>query len=234
MPTPSRVFASLVSAALALPLGACGTRYLPPPRAPERVAPAAVAEAPPLREGEGQVTLDVADGPSRAELVTERTQVVAGSVGWSTRSRYPAMPMGTQLTTRPLCVTPCAVNLPLGQHEISFTSMDDPARRTGTGFINVTPHPSVVRHALGFQDTHLGGIIGSALTGAFSVSALLTGTVLVAINDDSRSETSGLMAPGIAVLGVGAALLATSIILGVHSRPESQNGSTVQWTPATP
>ena len=130
-----RVVASASLVTFALALGGCSTRYLPPPRAPARVAPTGVMEPPPPRDGEGQITLDVVGGPARADLVTERTQVLAGTTAWSSRGRATVVPAGVQITTRPLCVTPCAVNLPLGQHELSFTSLDDSSRRSSTGFV---------------------------------------------------------------------------------------------------
>jgi hypothetical protein len=214
-----------------LALQACSTRYLPPPRAPERAAVVAAA-APPLREGDGQVTLDVVGGPARADLVTERLQGLGGTTAWSTRGRMVVTPGGVQLTTRPLCITPCAVNLPLGQHEILFSAPDDPVARSSTGFVNVTPHPSIVRHALGRQETHLGGLLGALLLDGLGFAAMAAGAVLLAFSGVSdHGAVRDYDVAGYTTLGVGAAMLTSGIVLGHASRPESQPGATTQWTP---
>ncbi|TAK23845.1 MAG: hypothetical protein EPO40_25130 [Myxococcaceae bacterium] len=222
----------VTSVTLALALGACSTRYLPAPRAPERVAPTGVVEASAPREGEGQITLDVVGGPARIDLVTERTQPASGTQVWAVRGRASFTAPGPQITTRPLCVSPCVANLPFGQHELSFTSTDDSSRRSSTGFVTVTPHPAVVRHAMGYQETHAGGVVTAVLLSAFGVAATLAGTALVAI--DSQPQAHGLGVAGFTTLGVGAALVTSGIIVGVNSRPDSQPGTTVQWVPSPP
>jgi hypothetical protein len=220
-----------IVALVSLSLHACTTRYLPAPRAPDRAAVSVAVEAPPLREGEGQLTLDVVDGPARVELVTERVQSAAGAVGWSSRGRAALAPASAQVVTRPLCVTPCAVNLPLGQHEIYFAALDDASHRSSTGFVNVTPHPSVARHALGAQETHVAGIVGSLLLGGLGVAATLAGTAIVTIDGASASGPRGLDVAGFTTLGAGVAMLGGSIAWGLASRPESQPGATTWWTP---
>ena len=212
-------------------LHACGTRYLPPPRAPQRVAPAVGTEVPPVREGEGQITLDVEGGPARADLVTGRTQILTSAQGWGGRGRYTTPQLATQLATRPLCVTPCTVNLPLGPHEIAFAPVDEGSDRGGTGYVNVGSRPSVVRHAMGFNETHVGGLIGAIMLVALGTSAVVSGAVLEAFEGSAREHGSDFAVAGGVTLGIGAAMVGLGSFLGWRYRPTYQPGSTTQWTP---
>ena len=214
-----------------LSVQACSVRSLPPPRAPERVVPTATNESPPLHEGEGQLTLDAVDGPAHADLVTGRTAVLNYAQSWGVRHRGSTPVLATQLSTRPLCVTPCTVNLPLGPHEISFTSVDEASPRSGTAYINVGSHPSIVRHAMGFQETHVGGIVGALLLVGFGISGIAAGGALMGIHAADSAHANDLGVVGGATLGIGGALTLGGILLGLYSRPESQPGTTVQWTP---
>ena len=55
---------------------------------------------------------------------------------------------------------------------------------------------------------------------------LLTG---LAAADSAHANDLGVV--GGATLGIGGALTLGGILLGLYSRPESQPGTTVQWTP---
>lgn len=209
----------------------CATRYLPPPAAPERVAPQAVAEAPPAHEGEGTVTLDVAGERARVERVTSRTQYVNPGAGMTFGRRGSALTPTMQYTLQPLCETPCAVNLPLGPNELLFSSLDPSSSRSSAAFVQVSPRPSVVRHALGSQTSHVGGIIGAILMGGFGAAGVMAGGALLLVDQSSERHTDGLGTAGAITLGVGAALAAGAVALGLLSRPEEQPGATTQWSP---
>jgi hypothetical protein len=211
-------------------LGACSTRYLPPPAIPERVAPRADYPAPPLRQGEGQVTFDVVGERARVERITSRIQNVNLSAGMTLGRRgVNTLSPTTQYTLAPLCETPCTVNLPLGPHEILFSSTDPSSSRASTVFVQSETTPTIVRHALGVQTTDLGGLIGSIVMGGFSLGALLTGGALLLVHAPSNPSTDGFDTAGFITLGVGAALATGAVLLGLSSRPTQQPGATVQW-----
>lgn len=215
----------------ALALEACATRYLPPPAAPARVAPQGVMAAPPLHEGEGTVTFDSEGERARVERVTSRAQFVNLSAGLSLGRRSSNMVPTTQYTLAPLCETPCAVNLPLGSSEVLFSSLDPSSNRSSTAFVQVSSQPTVVRHAMGMQSTSVWGLVGSILMGGFSGAALLTGGALLLLSDSRDARSSGLDTAGLITVGVGAALAAGAVALGLASRPEQQPGATTQWAP---
>lgn len=215
----------------ALALQACATRYLPPPAAPARVAPQGVLAAPPAHEGEGTVTFDSEGERARVERVTSRAQFVNLAAGMSLGRRSSNLTPTTQYTLAPLCETPCAVNLPLGSSEVLFSSLDPSSNRSSTAFVQVTSQPTVVRHTMGMQSTSVWGVVGSILLGGFSAAALMTGGALLLVSDSSNPRTSGLDTAGYITLGIGGALAAGAVALGLSSRPEQQPGATTQWAP---
>ena len=208
----------------------CSTRYLRPPPAPERVFLSLPDPPRPPAEDEGTVSIDVTDGPSRVELITQRTEMLSPG-GWSTRGRqWQAAQPVAGLQTRPLCLSPCTVNLPRGDHELLLTHADPAEGMTSSAFVRVGPRPSVFRHTLGRQETSVGGLVGALLLGSFGISALLTGGVLMLIGNDETSGTDLRPAGGI-TLGIGAAMSLGAWLLGEASRPTVRPGATTQWTP---
>lgn len=214
----------------ALFLNGCTARQIPPPRMPQRVMPAAVADAPPAGAGEGRVVLDVAGVPARVDEVVQRSEFAGVPQGMTVRAGGNYMVGGRQRLTRPLCLTPCAVNLTLGYHELLFSALDDDTH-SSTGFVTAAAAPSVVRHALGRETTSFGGIIGAILMGGLGFAGTLAGGALVGIGDDESRGRTGLATAGWVTLGVGLALGAGAVALGFASRPTIQPGRTLQWTP---
>src|SRR5687768_16239171 len=106
-------FSRVVAAALCLTsTAACITRVAPPPT-PGRRAPSASLPSAPPAAGYGRIVIETEDGPATAELVTGRAVGVAyGSGGTAVASH---------IATRRLCTTPCAIDLPYGEHEVILT-----------------------------------------------------------------------------------------------------------------
>lgn len=210
----------------------CATRYLPPPAAPSRVVPLVESRPPPPREGEGRVTLDTPDGPARAELITQRTQIAGARGGaFVGHHGHAAYVPSTQYTLRPLCETPCAVNLPLGTHEILFTSVNPSSDRSSTTYLNVGVAPSIVRHAIGRQVSSVGALVGGIVMTSVGVVLSLVGGVLLAAPDNRDSRVVDTSVAGWASLGVGLGLAASGVVLGQLGRPVEQPGATTHWTP---
>lgn len=215
--------------ALAACMG-CLPRFAPPPRAPERQAVVAEPPRAPTAD-EGTVAIDVTDGRARVELVTGRTQpdpnntlVMSGyGRGWQVGVQQP------NLTLRGLCLTPCAVNLPRGDHELHFEDLDPSSQRVSTAMVRVGERPSMLRHTLGAQRSDPGGMIGGLLLGGFGIVLMGAGAMLLGfgVSDDGTDLRVG----GGVTLGVGAALTLVGTVLGVRARPEIQPGATTQWTP---
>ena len=209
-------------------LTSCTVRNLRPPAAPQRVGEALDPPRAPTAE-EGTVTLE-ADTPSRVELVTQRQQVDPSMNPWGTQQQgWSTGPLVGQLTVRPLCQTPCAVNLPRGHHELLFSDLDLSTGRTSVASVRVGERPAVARHALGRQTHSIGGIIGALVLGGLGLSGAALGGMLMAFGTDEAG--TDLRPAGGAVLGVGVAMGIGAWVLGELSRPTTQPGATTQWTP---
>ncbi|TAK32678.1 MAG: hypothetical protein EPO40_01870 [Myxococcaceae bacterium] len=228
--TSGHTFSILLFASLSM---GCATRYLPPPRQPARVAPRVENEPVALREGEGRVTLDTPDGPASAELITQRTQIAGAQGGtYVGHHGHAAFVPSTQYTLRPLCQTPCAVNLPVGAHQILFTSVDPSSGRSSAAYVNVGATPSIARHAMGRQSTSVGALVGGILMAGLGAALSLVGGVVLALPDSASPRTAGSDIAGWTTLGIGLGLGVGGIVLGLAGRPTDQPGSTTQWVPS--
>jgi len=214
-----------IGAMVAVILTASCGRTLPPPAAPEHVAPTNFISVPPL-SGMGQVVLDSPDGPANVVEVLSRSTASAYAPNGATA-------FASAETTRAVCTTPCEVNLPYGSHELRFTLLTDVFRES-TANIVAGERPTVARHAVGrreetstayfFAMTGLGVGGLAVLYGApFSLVPSLYPT------DGNGNPTSSPSSLALAGLIGGAALAVVSIVVMLISQPESQNGSTSQW-----
>jgi len=198
----------------------CGTEHLPPPSPPPRVVPADVdfpAEPPP--NGAGRVVID-ANG-ERAKVVEITGSATAAAGGYR----------ATIIGLRPLCTTPCVVDLPYGSHPLVLRSTTDETRMSELE-LDVGPRAKIVRHQLGERKS--GGaanIVGSSVLALGAITAL-TGALLWGVGElASRPEQpSGLVGPGQIVTGIGAAGILLSIPLLIIGRPSERPGATTEWT----
>lgn len=222
---------------LVVTLGTTGcVATFPPPAVPERVAPdTSIAPADPPSPTQGRVFLDVVDGPAKVSDVTEITTRSSVAHG---KSAY-VMPALEEKKLRPLCITPCAVDLAQGWHSIVFESVKDETA-TSTADVTVSARPIAVRHALGREKPANGGYLAGLMMVLPGAGLMLMGTVATAIGAtakdpgvDATGKTKGdariFLPVGLVVLSVGAALGIGGTILVLNNRPERQAGSTAQW-----
>jgi hypothetical protein len=212
-----------VAALLAALATAC-TYTVPPPQTPTRAAVrlASPPTAPPA-PGLGRVLVDTVDGPARVDRVNERTALVGVN---------PLSPdSGGGVQAAPLCVTPCAIDLPYGWHELRFVLADPVARRARFGTdeeldrldrherlraatavpVLVGETPSALRVALGSRSDpyarRWAGLavlsLGTAFA-AFGVAPLaLGGPIGIAVG-------GAMLGTGLSAMLIGAALLVFS------------------------
>lgn len=186
----------------------CGVRYLPPPAVPQRVVPEVELQPEAPAEGEGRIVLDTVGEPARVGL---------------TRSGY---------FRGALCITPCALNLPLGPHELTFVSRADP-RRASTGVVAVGARPSVYQHALGERNDHTTARSVAVIAWSLSLLGLLTGGLLWGLFEAaSDGEERGVATAGRTMVYGGAALAGVGAVFTILGRPVVQEGSGVQWVPS--
>lgn len=217
-------------ALLCAALSACTPRNIPPPAAPPRADVRETPPRPPTAD-EGTVTLDVTAGRARAELVVERQQAdPAGGVWMNGYGRtWNLGVVSPGMTLRSLCQTPCAVNLPRGDHSVLFSDLDPSSGRTSLAMVRVGEQPSIARHAMGRQTHDVGALLGGVIMAGVGAVAMFGGGILLGFGQSSDGED--LRPAGGIVLGVGTVLAVVGTILGFQGRPTVQPGSTTQWTP---
>ena len=130
-----------------LGLASC-IKTLPPPQPPSKEFAKMSGAAPRLAPGSGRVYLDVTEGPA----------AVAKAAATATTA------------PQTLCLTPCFVDLPYGQHSLTLTLQGN-AAYTETFVVNVTEEPTAERRSLAMRPT----INGKWL--AFGSGAVVTGII---------------------------------------------------------
>ena len=202
-------------------------REVPPPAAPPRELPKAVANVPPEVEGQGRVVVDVTNGPARVdEVVAQAASATSQGV------------VAYGEITRNVCLTtPCAVNLDYGQHNFRFVSTTDD-QHYSEAVVDAGRGDTIFRHTMGEHTSGgavhtVGGV--SAVLGTIGVltGATLLGTgVLIhsAATSDNPDSGSGLTTVGAVTTGISAAVLAIGIGLMVGSPATNQEGASTQFS----
>jgi hypothetical protein len=185
----------------------CLVRIAPPPT-PDKVMPKVTMDPEPPGDGDGQVIVDTTNGPATVTVVLL------------------AMGGSTALTKTVCATTPCAVNLPIGSHDLIFAGKADPSMAS-TDAVQVARAPSILRHTVGKVDASPGllwggfglvtvGGCGMLVYGIFASSSAIPG----------ESKTGDYIG-----LGVSTAITAAGAWMMYAGRTRLQPGSSVQWTP---
>ncbi len=206
----------LCSVTIGLLTAGCGVEHLPAPAAPAKVVPEDVDMPPePPAAGMGRILLD-ANG-ERAKVVE-----VTGSATAS-NGRYSATIVGI----RPLCTTPCVVDLPYGTHPIVLQSTTDETHRSEAD-LEVTARAKVFRHALGERrDGGAAQAIGTTVL-TLGLVAATTGALLWGLGS-ANSGGASLVEKGQLITGLGAGGIVLSIPFLVVGRSTERPGATTQW-----
>lgn len=163
------------------------------------------------REHEGLLTVETPEGPARVAQVD-----------------------GDDGSEAAACVTPCTLVLPQGRRTLRLRLRDAPGTRWSLATVSVGERPSVLRHALGREEVPRGAQGVAVLLGSAGVVAGIVGLALTSVGAaDETAPDAGreMLASGLGVLGVGAALGLAAWIVGAAGRPTRQEGASVQWTP---
>jgi hypothetical protein len=218
---------SVVAPALTALLGtfavACGVEQLPAARPPSRTLPAEVEMPPgPPLPGRGRVILDTDGEPASVVEIT-------GGAVRSTGARTADV-----IDIRPLCTTPCVVDLTYGSHPIVLRSMSDETHQSEAE-LDVGARAKVFRHTLG-ERTDGGGLrmVGASML-TLGILAVAAGTVLWTAGSTSSRGSPSLATNGEVLTMGGAGGVLLSIPFLVMGRPTERPGSTTQWSlPGTP
>lgn len=199
----------------------CGYAEAMPPRAPAPELPRDVEpRTTPSEPGKTRVIID-ADG-ERATVVDvverERAVAIAGGVAAS----------GTAEKTKPVCVTPCIVDLEPGMHVLRFASETD-SDRVSEANVQVGDREKVVRHAIGRSESTSWAWTGSYLLTLLGTSAAILGGTLYGVGSTTSSISSDeLRERGLWTLVGGGSAMVLGIPLMFLTRPVHQPGATTE------
>lgn len=167
------------------------------------------------------------DAPGEQVFVSE-TLKADSAFGQATSYYGSAFVSAYAETTRPVCLTPCYVDLEPGLHVLKFSSRVDPTR-TSTAMVQVSGEGKVVRHALGRVESRGVEHLGVDLMLVSGLSALLTGALLLAAPVRDADDKRDLSKTGRLLVGAGAGVTAISIPLEFLLQPVFQPGSTTEF-----
>jgi hypothetical protein len=193
-------------------------RVLPPPAAPAQTVPSPSAEIGPAPEGASTVVLDT-DQPAQVREVD--AMVTTATVG------APATAVAT--IARPLCITPCAVHLSRGSHQLQFQLPEDRGWG-GDSVVQVGVHPVAYRYALGHRYPRIGARITGWVLFAAGMGLTASGALYWSVGDQNPDLGAGNLATiGQVQTVVGAGVAVAGILTLLLLRPEIQPGTGVQW-----
>lgn len=186
-------------------------KTLPPATAPARVLPDLALPSDPPPRGHGRVAISTTGTVPSVVHFVEGASFAGGAYGV----------VGAVHVSR-LCITPCVVDLPYGNHELRL-SPDGEIRDSDPIYVAVAERPSALRVDVGRRTR------GGALATTASALTLLgvIGTPSAGIVWAVESDDPGLWRP--ATLGSVAAL-ALGVVLWQFDRPTVQHASSTQWT----
>jgi hypothetical protein len=215
------VAALALTAVLATSGTGCGVEQLPAARPPSRTLPAEVEVPPdPPPPGNGRVILDTDGEPASVVEITSGSLSADGSSG-ALGDNVPGM--------RPLCTTPCVVDLPYGSHPIVLRSTSDETHQSETE-LDVGARAKVFRHTLG-ERTDGGGLrmVGASVL-TLGILAVAAGTVMWAAGVTSNRGSQSLATNGEVLTLGGAGGVVLSIQFLIMGRPTERPGSTTHWS----
>lgn len=212
------VAALALAALLASAAGGCGVEQLPAARPPSRTLPAeVVVPAGPPPPGTGRVILDTDGQPASVVEITGSTVRAGGAL------------TATIASVKPLCTTPCVVDLPYGTHPIVLRSTSDETRQSEAE-LDVGARAKVFRHTLG-ERSDGGGlrVVGASML-TLGILAVVAGAVMWGAGGASSPRSPSLVTSGEVITAGGAGGVLLSIPFLFMGRPTERPGATTQWS----
>ena len=181
-------------------VGCAGTRHIDPPPQPVAIIPQVAVPQDAPAPGVSRVLFDVVDGPSLIQIKTQQ----GNNVMWG-----------------PLCTTPCAADLPAGQHDVSFQLKSDPGHGD-SDLLTVVPGASVYRRSLGERSTSPGLLLGGYLVAYTGMLVLLSSIVVTAAESSNNHSGRNTAMVGLGITFVGGFMF-------YEGWPTEQQGSVTQF-----
>jgi hypothetical protein len=204
---------------LAIPLSGCFGPKTFDLSMPAKQVPTLPVEPGAVPDDKGRVILDATPQADVEEIVAQHRSV--------STSQYLDF-YGRSETVRYVCTTPCAADLPRGNHRLRFVVDKD----THSEFdVAVGARPTAFRANIGGEQRSypLGPLLLYSL-GAGALTGLGYGAIKYGLEDDAQKKAdAGTMA--IVSGAVAGGLLAIGLLVDYLGRGEVRRGSSVQWTP---
>ena len=181
-------------------VGCAGTRHIDPPPQPVAIIPQVAIPQEPPAPGVSRVLFDVVDGPSLIQIKTQQ----GNNVMWG-----------------PLCTTPCAADLPAGQHDVSFQLKSDPSHGD-SDLLPVEPGTRVYRRSLGERSTSPGLLLGGYIIGYSGLVVMMMSAIVTGL--ETRSDHAGR---NTALVGLGMTI--GGGLMFYEGWPTEQQGSVTQF-----
>jgi hypothetical protein len=209
---------------MVLGTGCFSPQQLPARSQPARELPQIAIEPAPPPAGTGRVVLDSVDGPATVEEVVGETSGYAHG--------YDAFAYASATSTKPICTTPCVVDLLPGNHQLIFHTVGEKTSYVAT--VVAGARPSVYRLAPTRTTGPTGRVLVGGLDGLALAALMLAPTLLVVSaipsatkegrSDEVRSAGTALAVGGGILLGIG-------IAIDFAGRGTITPGSAIQWEP---
>ena len=202
---------------------------LPPKPIPAQALPHLAVEPGSIPAGHGRVFLDSDDGPTEVVELLQRSRNALKGAASADRE-----------TVRPLCTTPCAVDLTLGSHRLVFRREGDPAKVYELeSDVVVGETPTAMRVALG--ETTPGNTEKRQNANAliYSASAAIGGGAGLALagavnNESAEHRSTTLPTAGLTAAVAGGFLLVIGLALKHDNRETIRPGNHVQFAMPKP
>jgi hypothetical protein len=212
VPVSRHVAHFLCVALVTASMPAC-VRRLPASPIPAPMIPAVAQTAPPA-PGMGRLVVDVVQGPTPVQVAGLSTSPIQ-------RGSVTTYRLG--LARQPLCSpSPCAADLPLGNHVIQFPVIgnDD----WDEELVHIGPDPSVYLRDLSLYQPASGAgyALGIVLESVGAASAI-TGVALLPVGLSKGND--GLTTAGAITLGAGALMIGVGYLLWRKDAPTYRPGS---------
>lgn len=201
-------------------LASACNRQLAPAPTPAPVAPN-VAFSSSASAGQGQLIVDVVDGPVAVQQVHMHPTPITDDEG---RTRYEFLE-----SPEVLCeATPCAVTLPVGNIALGFPVKGSPGAQD-VELVHVDQEPTVYRRALSLHEpgnpgNRTLGVVGASLGGM----AMTAGAAMLPIG--LAKDVDGLTIAGGISLGVGTVMLGLGVWAISSARSTYRPGSALHFS----
>ncbi len=225
MTRPAPLSIAPVLIPLFLTLGCASlTETRPAPRPPANITVSASGDEAPPVAGERRVLVDVADGPADvSEVVGENQSTSSGSASVAGRHVFVSQ-RSTDLATRPLCRTPCAVDsarsgLNIVVRPVDPMPNDRGAAREYRTYLRFDSPRARTRITLGREETgNLLGFLGDVFFWSGLISAAPGALFfLPSVREETGSRLSDISAA--AFFGTGGAMALAGLLMRLAHQP---------------